>query len=67
MYLETKDKVLMQLDNVKVVPGIAKDIISSCQIIAAGNKVEMGGADVATKSTWEQDPYQTKRLATLLL
>ncbi len=40
-YLETKDKITVQLDNVKLVPGIAKDIVSIGQLIQAGNKVEM--------------------------
>jgi hypothetical protein len=41
LYLETRDKVKIRLDQVKVVPGIAKDIISIGQLVKAGNKVEM--------------------------
>ena len=50
LYLETKDKVIMQLDNVKVVPGIAKDIISIGQLIKAGNKVEMGWGQILLRN-----------------
>lgn len=42
LYLETKEKILIRLEQVKVVPGIAKDIISIGQLVKAGNNVEMG-------------------------
>jgi hypothetical protein len=41
LFLQTEDKVTFRLDKVKVVPGIAKSIISIGLLIDAGNKVEM--------------------------
>eukprot|EP00980_Cylindrotheca_fusiformis_P002408 scaffold569_cov127-Cylindrotheca_fusiformis.AAC.1 len=41
LYLETKDGVKLRLNNVKVVPGIAKSIISMGLLVDAGNKLEV--------------------------
>jgi hypothetical protein len=41
LYLETEEKVIVRLDNVKVIPGIAKRIVSVGCLTKNGNKVEI--------------------------
>ena len=48
--LETKDGVQLRLNNVKVVPGIAKNIIGVNLLLNSGSRVEMGGGTLLLRN-----------------
>lgn len=65
LLLETRDKVKVKLNNVKVVPGIAKNIISIGQLINAGNSIQIGSGQMILRNPGGNKILIEKRNETL--
>ena len=50
LYLESPERIIIRLNEVRVIPGIAKNIISVTKLVEAGNKIEMGSGTMLLRN-----------------